>query len=372
MLLLSISFKVNAVSTCEGIFNFGKERQTNVYASLYKAMKDDYAVQVFTKDVNGRPRTLVLMGETHIKNKTSAAVGREVINNFDYVGVEGFDSEKTWGGRFKSKVITPITTKIRIKDKPQFWLARLIGKIFGKSGRTEVSTITEAVIAETRNNIINNLKSMSSQDLSHFISTLEEIPEKSKDSDLSVNGVSIFTIREIIDLAKFATNGQDLPTVNGPKETFHLEDGHKPDLWENLNSIDGYLTIGLLAGYYTASAFIPPDVALKSAYALSSFSLYQISGLLLSTSKYQTERWYQRLFPMSLGIIRGRNSTMVNNIESTFNGRQEVDQLLAIVGKLHVPEMKLLLEKMGYKSVALPEPIQMQMQDAIDFTPKAP
>lgn len=365
-LIISMALPLYAgAMSCADLLS-GKLAQPNVLESLHSAAKDDYAVQVFTKEVNGQKRTLVLMGEVHIKSEQSAAVGREVINNFDYVGREGFDPEKTWGGRFKSQVVAPLFAKVGIKEKPQFWFARLLGKIMGRAGRTQGSTITEAQVAEMRNNLVKNLKSMSPQELADFVGKLEEIPEQNRDGSLSIDGVTLFTVREILELAKLTVNGRELPTMTGPKETIHLEAGHKPDVWENLDSIDNYITVGLLAGYYTAASFLPPDIAMKGAIAINALSMYQLTGTILSSTRFQTARWYQRLFPLSLGVIRGRNATMVNNIEGTFNGRQHVDHLLAIVGKNHVPEMKLLLERMGYTSVALPEPVQMQMQDAVD------
>lgn len=310
------------------------------------------------------------MGEVHNKSPQSAAIGREVVSNFDYVGREGFDPEKTWGGGFKGRVVSPVLSKLGIKDRPQFWFARLIGKIIGKGGRTEGTTIAAAQVAEIRNNLVNNLKSISAQERSELIAKLEEIPERDRSGAISMGGLTLFTGNEILDLAKLAADGRDLPAISGPKETFHLEAGHKPDIWENIQSIEGYITVGLLAGYYTAEAFIPPHIAEQGAYAISALSAYKIAGSLLSNSRFQTAKWYQRIFPLSLGVIRGRNSTMVNNIESTFTNRGEVDQLLAIVGKAHIPEMKQLLQRMGYTAIPLPEAAQMQMQDAVDATAK--
>ena len=74
----------------------------------------------------------------------------------------------------------------------------------------------------------------------------------------------------------------------------------------------------------------------------------------------------QKMFPLNLAILRGRNATMVGNIENTFNERSDVNEMLAIVGKLHVPEMKQLLERMGYQSISLPSPSQMQAFDKME------
>lgn len=358
-----------AAKSCDDFLS-ERGREANILEALHRAAKDDYAVEVFTKEVNGQKRMLVLMGEVHIKSPESAAVGREVVNNFDYIGYEGYDPAKTWGGRFKGNVVSPALSKLGIKDRPQFWFARWIGTIIGKSGRSEGSTITEANVAKMRNTMVNKLRSMPAQQRADLITTLESIPEEDRSSGLSIGGLSLFSIGEILDLAKSINAGSKLPVANGPKENFHLEAGHKPDVWENIDSIDRYVTVGLLAGFYAAAAFIPPDLAAHLSYAVDAVTAYSVAGNLLSTSRFQTAAWYQRLFPMSLGILRGRNATMVRNIESTFDSRDEVGQLLAIVGKAHVPEMKLLLQQRGYTSIPLPGTAQMQLQDAMDATAK--
>lgn len=354
--------------SCVDVLANLSDRNGNVFEALHRASKDDYMVQVFTKTVGGQPRVLVLMGETHTKSSLSAVIGRDVINNFDYVGIEGYVPKLTWGGQVDRKIVSPIFERLRLKRKPQFWFDRLIGKtFFGKSGRTEGSTIDEARVAEMRRSFIENLRSAPPQGLADFISNLErDFPEGNRDRAFSLAGITIFTVSDILEMAKLAFGGRDLTETRGPKETFDLEAGHTPDIWENLESIEAYIISAILASYYATAAFLPDDALIAGGIAVDSILLYKVAGASLLRGRFQTERWYERLFPLALGLIRGRNATMVNNIESIFTGRDEVGQMLAIVGKDHLPEMKLLLEDMGYSSISLPEPAQMQISGTAD------
>ena len=126
MVILFLAFQANADSSCGEFFQSEKVRKAKVYESLHRAMKDDYVVQVFTKIINGQEKKLVLMGETHIKSKESAAIGRDVINNFNFVGREGYETGKTWGDKFKAKAVAPALAKFGIKDRPQFWIASMV------------------------------------------------------------------------------------------------------------------------------------------------------------------------------------------------------------------------------------------------------
>jgi hypothetical protein len=58
---------------------------------------------------------------------------------------------------------------------------------------------------------------------------------------------------------------------------------------------------------------------------------------------------------------------MVGNIATAIESRTDIEELLVIVGKAHVPEMKRLLQQRGYSSIALPDPAQMEAQDKIEL-----
>jgi len=354
--------------TCTDLFGnkSDAEAKRELYTDLHKAMKDDYSVEVMKTVINGKEKTLVILGETHIKSPTSAAIGQDVVNHFDVVGNEGYDSNKTWGGKFKNSVMAPVLAKIGIKGAPQFWMARLISRFKGPAGRTEGSSTRVAAVAEMKNKYSADLKEMPRDKLAEMIRQLEEAPAEIRRDAIQIDGIKIFTFDEILSMAKEAYEGRELETFAGPKKTIHLEDGHKPDIWENIDSIQNYITVGILAGYYATSFLIPQHLADMIGWGVNSFSVYELVGLKVTSSKFQTSTWASRLFPLSLAILRGRNATMINNIDKVFNEQPDVNEMLVIVGKLHVPEMKLLLQRNNYQSIPLPEPEQMATQDVLD------
>lgn len=337
--------------------------------ALHKAVTDDYRVEIFAKQVNGKTKLLVLMGELHIKTPTSAVVGRNVVNQFDYVGIEGFDPQKTWGGKLSANVIDPIIEKIGIKRTPQFWLARVLGRFYGTNGRTEGSTITEAVAAEMRAGFLNDIQKKSPDELKELIATLETILEESSDTDLEIEGVKILSARELLAMANSVLTGRSPEQIaehTGPKETVDLEKNHVPDFAENWYSIDSYVSWGILAAYCAMVPFVPDNYQIGAAVGATAYVFYGLTGSVLGNTRYKATKWYQRYFPLSLALVTGRNATMARNIMETLESRPEVSELLAIVGKGHVDGMKQLLEQAGYKPLSIPTASQMSAQDARD------
>jgi hypothetical protein len=330
--------------------------------ALHRAAKDDYRVQLLTAEVNGQQKLVVLMGETHIKSPASAAVGREVLDHFEQVGIEGADVDKNWGGKLSNKVISPLFDRMGFKDRPQFWFLRLASKVMGRSGRTEGSTIDQAYAAVFRREVFEELSRYSHDDLASLVRTLEQIPVSERGKAFKSDGVSVVSIEELLSIVRSVPPGAPLPVPQGPRETIWLEEGHVPDLWENLSSIETQVTVGALMAYYATPPFLPQPASALCTLGSLAFSMYQVCGLALG-AKFQASRWYQRLFPLSVGLLRARNRTMVGNIAATIESRSDVDQFLVIVGRAHLPEMKHLLLQKGYQPLELPSPEQMEAQD---------
>ena len=338
----------------------------NLLQALHRAAKDDYRVQLLTTEVNGQQKMVVLMGEAHIKSPTSAAIGREVLSHFEYIGVEGADVSKNWGGKLSAGVVAPVMKGLGFQEPPQFWFLRLVGKWMGRSGRTEGSTITEAYTAVFRSEVFFELSRLSPEDRAALIRDLEQTPVSERGRAFKSDGVSMVSIEELLAMARSVPPGDAFPFPQGPKETIWLEEGHVPDLWENLSSIETQVTVGALMAYYATPPFLPQPASALCTLGSLAFSMYQVCGLAFG-AKFQASRWYQRLFPISVGLLRARNQTMVGNIAATIESRSDFDQLLVIVGRAHLPEMKHLLLQKGYQALELPSPEQMEAQDEAGF-----
>lgn len=58
---------------------------------------DGYNIRVASGEVDGIPRTVVFLGETHFKTKAALKETEEILNQFDMYGTEGVELDKYWG-----------------------------------------------------------------------------------------------------------------------------------------------------------------------------------------------------------------------------------------------------------------------------------
>lgn len=78
----------------------------DAFSALKRAHdSEQYRARLFSKMVGGKHKLLVLLGETHVKNKEAAALGKEVVKHFKTIGVEGVDFHKQLGGNMLDKLI---------------------------------------------------------------------------------------------------------------------------------------------------------------------------------------------------------------------------------------------------------------------------
>lgn len=69
--------------------------------ALKKAAESNwYRVKVLTRQIDNFPQTVILIGESHVKNNTADRLGRDILNEFEVIGVEGINLKKYWNGRF--------------------------------------------------------------------------------------------------------------------------------------------------------------------------------------------------------------------------------------------------------------------------------
>lgn len=62
-----------------------------------KFFRDGFSIRVATGTVNGIPRTVVLMGESHFKTDAVSSKASTVTDKFDLYGVESVDTSNYWG-----------------------------------------------------------------------------------------------------------------------------------------------------------------------------------------------------------------------------------------------------------------------------------
>lgn len=363
----SILFSFHAMANQPTIFSCHDLLSPDALESLHAALADEYDAQVLVKMVNGKPKTVVLLGEGHVKSVASAQVGRQVVRNFGKVGVENYDSSRTWGGKLPS--ISSLLQKMGAKVPAPFFIARLIGSVMGEN-LTEQNTMSDAYASSLRTKIIDELKGMPRNELHELLMKLEKIPENERDEITTFGSARLYSTTELIQWIGTILEGSspDMPTTDR-RETVMIESGHVPDIWENIDSIKSYISYGILAGYFSAAYFSP---AVANNYLLMAIPFFTAGYELLTqtlavSQTVRQKTWYQRLFPLGLAVINGRDSTMVGNIDQTISERDDVTEFLVIVGKDHIPGIKAKLMQRGYVFVPLPTGQQMATDNANNF-----
>lgn len=110
-ILVICLFSAPAIAAAEG--DLGADRldacvhrllNPSQVAALKGANRGDYVVQLVEGRVQGVARTLVLLGETHVKSKRDYKRGADVVNEFAVVGLEGSNTEDFWLGRATIKL----------------------------------------------------------------------------------------------------------------------------------------------------------------------------------------------------------------------------------------------------------------------------
>jgi hypothetical protein len=332
--------------------------------SLHRALQDDYTAEILVKNVNGENRVLVVMGETHIKTESSSLIGKEVLENFENLGLEGSDATLSIGGKAKAR-LKEMFLKMGIKPLREFALMRFLQK-----NLTEKSTAYEPAYAEIRksfyNTIVDTFSAMSDEDLKKKWESMKETSSAKKNESIELYGVSIMKVKELhtildeVYLARF--KGEPAPVkVESDQKTrkFMLELGRKAGLAENLNSIgvnavSGFLLLSLLSGYFHSTA-------LNSAfYGVTAYTWADFAINYFTKNSLSREAWYQALFPLRVAQWNSRNDIMVANIQKAFDETPDMNNLLVIVGKNHVMDMKkMLIKDQGFVSIPLPSENQL-------------
>ena len=180
------------------------------------------------------------------------------------------------------------------------------------------------------------------------------------DPSLTLGGrLFAWVARPLMRLAAFRSEGsttQETVAQDDMVAVFHLEKNHKPGLAERVETLIVPTSILSLL-LYVVPCMLPKSsfahmiriAALCGALSLVYFAV----GTALS-DRFQHRRWFRRLFGLTLGLVSGRDKTMAGNIDEIMREYPDVENILNIVGKYHVPGMKrLLLDAYGYKEIPL-------------------
>lgn len=100
------------------------------HEAILHAHSGDYKIAVLSGQINGMQKTVVLLGEAHVKNEEAKGAGRSVVKQFPLRGLEGASVAITWGGKALEWTVST---------------AYAFNKMFSLGKRKHSSTIDDAI-----------------------------------------------------------------------------------------------------------------------------------------------------------------------------------------------------------------------------------
>ncbi|MBI3552481.1 MAG: hypothetical protein HY077_08175 [Elusimicrobia bacterium] len=318
--------------------------------SLLKAAAKtkDYKVSLF-KDVRSpeRDRLVVVLGEVHVKGESASALGREVIEHFDHQGLESNDPTLTLGGRLLQMLHLD-----SLGGKFREW----VGKFSGRSKSSSIDDAAGRITAQNfKENVIRIINAPDSKERQALWDLVKDKPAEELDGMISINGYETISLREIRDLFDRKGGAPKARASAAQKKIHWLEEGHRPDWTEQLESLDWVVTsvLGALFGVVLAFAKeMSPAVWALVAVSTIYFAQWHLGEFL--RKRYEHARWFPYVFPVTIGLLRARNKTMAANIRKALDEDPRIESMLNIVGMAHNPGIaKELVEKHGFVEVPL-------------------
>jgi hypothetical protein len=294
---------------------------TSQQVSALEWAQGPYEVSILTGEVDGIPRTVVVLGETHLKTENEFEQGRGVLAVFPDRSVEGIFLEGVDSAVYDA---TMDVYSLKYGDFPStIGLAQVEDHIVREA---------ETVVREKQ------LTEGSPSDLSQTVKVVQ-----AGGYDFSFRGA---------DMLHLHRNRQAV-------RIRYLEEGYKISFVER----------GALYGLPIAVAGV---FGLVTTTGIEKFLEYQLK--VPRTNGVSSDRLSRRRFLHSLArrascsaillsiggtlyhyggmseILDGRNANMVRNLLSFFRDENGLILQLAIVGRAHVPGMTQLLEARGFTS----------------------
>lgn len=330
--------------------------------TIRETPQTEYRIRAFVKEIDGQLRSLLLVGETHKKDDAAFIQGDRLAQGFNYSAVEGVVLSRYWGGKALDVLMGAY---------------HRINTFFGDKTHRNGSTI-DLVEGQAG---LENVKDSIAKRVSEVIKKHQLTPN-SRDgwNDIPVSVVQghttsmadIATMKleaagakvtgeQILDAAFEMAQSPDTGRAPPRKATkiFPLEDNHTPTLTEQIGMF--YLP-ALVASNAMVFAwpFLPDGpVITPLKWASAAIAIPALIGSYSSKllhKQFYDKPWMPYLKAGLLGaVVNERNKTFVSSLNAIFQDNREVDKLLAIVGRGHVPGVShSLSNEHGWRELDVP------------------
>lgn len=328
------------------------------YLALYKAQASgEYDVKYAHANIDGKERLVVLLGESHVKKAGAGVLGKDVVNQFPVRGLEGADFSKTWGGKLLGFTLDLMYGLGRLNPLKRMHKTSTIDDAH-KVPREQL--LIQVALAINENIEKGNIKE---GDLTTGKISVGDITFEGEEIAKALAKVRLFLKDPETFKAERAKNAEK--EGGKPKTQFvqviPLEKDHVPDLKENLASLYiPSMVTACAAGLCVSlleSAGVPGMSHVESTtiplfYGLAPYAVFgpKVANRWIP----RTTGWHYILNPIA-AIGRNRSKTMASNVNKALIDNNDINTMLVVVGKEHVPEIIEFLDS-NYKSGDLPTP----------------
>jgi hypothetical protein len=325
--------------------------------------KESFKFEVLTKVINGRQKTVVLAGETHVKSKVASERGRQLIEQFRLRGLEGANVNANW----QTRAMLPIITAISFFSQK---VLRLKGSTIGDARDADFDSRLSRDVARQFASAIRakygvNGSLVVTPEIENEISDLIAGGEfEFEDEKFRMGAVNYsFKTEKLFELIKsdleepMSTGADGL--MRPESMNLRLEKGHQPDLHEKVGllfmpSLVAASFVQYLSGHFVGHGLPAVDIVHATASGFSTLNMYYLFGYFGLRKWHYEKPWFKAVFVGYTGLLEGRNATMVKNINQGFIENEDHDTMLVLVGSFHVSGMRtLLIEKYGFSPASL-------------------
>lgn len=96
------------IDNCEGLL--GSTPITNEALTALQDAREHFEFRLLSKTIAGRPRLVILAGETHVKSQEASGVGLELLNHFALRGLEGANVKDNLAAKILGVYLTVINS----------------------------------------------------------------------------------------------------------------------------------------------------------------------------------------------------------------------------------------------------------------------
>jgi len=359
LLVFSLGISGRGYATGKDLVEAGFLTQAAWDALMAAKDSGGYKIKLLTRGEENNPQIVVLAGEEHVKSQAHAALGKSLLDQFPYRGLEGVSTD--WS--------LPTWFFIKIAKVCQ-WCLKHSGQNTPCGSTLHVATAQEGFCPAPD---AKQLSLLSKQCIAFYKQRVAALVQFLKERDSSASSssdpsavVADFCTWDIQSgLQKIQISLQDvmdhldqtdlLFQSGAPHPmNFLLEANHQPSFAEKF----GYMSYSLNQCALMAGICSLPLRAC-SAISNSTFAYVAVPALALGAYQYlwgrslqqaiESERETPIWFVPQHSLISNRDKTMVSNLRLLLNDFPEIRSILVVVGKAHVSGIARLLKQDSFE-----------------------